>query len=132
MDINNVLNKIVRIEAFRFLVAGVFNTILCYFIFVTFILYNFKIVYAMSFASAISIPVSYYLMSRYVFVSELSFKKGVSFILMQLSGYLINVNTLIVVVWFGISAYLGGIISMSVTAVVVFFISKFIVFKKLD
>lgn len=124
------INKIIGTQAFRYLVAGAFNTIFCYIIFVTFVINNFTTVCSMSFASAITLPVSYYLMSHYVFVNEASFKNFASFIMMQLGGYLINLNILVVVVWFGISVFWAGVISMLVTSVLVFIISKFLVFKK--
>jgi putative flippase GtrA len=130
MTVIKFLKKLSAIELVSFLIAGIFNTILCYFIFTAALVLGFTSVLSMTLATLVTIPVSFYIMGRYVFASEFSIKRSISFIIMQIAGCIINISILLLVLWIGVPDYFSGLISLALTAVIIFFASKFLVFDK--
>ena len=130
MTVIKFLKKLSTIELVRFLIAGIFNTTLCYFIFTAALVLGFKSVLSMTLATFVTIPVSFYIMGRYVFASEFSIKRSISFIIMQSAGCIINISILLLVLWTGVPDYFSGLISLAITAVIIFCTSKFLVFDK--
>jgi putative flippase GtrA len=130
MIIIKYLKKLSTIEALRFVIGGTFNTIFCYLIFTALLVFDFEPALAMTIATLITIPISFYVMGRLVFSIELSIKRSILFLVMQSAGYIINISILLLVSRAGASDYISGVISLGTTAFVMFFISKFWVFHK--
>jgi putative flippase GtrA len=128
--ITSLRKKVLNKETSRFILAGSINTLFCYVIFSTLLLIGLGNTLAMTIATLVTIFLSYFLMGRYVFVSELTVKRSLIFLVMQGGGYAININTLRFVVWVGLSEYLAGVISLLTAAVFTYFMAKHVVFLK--
>ncbi len=126
------LTDLINSEALRFIIAGTFNTALCYAAFVLLLLIDIASTPAMSIAAVTTALIGYFIMSRFVFRCDLSISRSIRFFAMQGVGYAINICLLNLILLAGISAYLGGIISLIITATVTFFASKYIVFHRKD
>jgi len=126
--IGTIKVKLLQTEVIRFVIAGSFNTLFCYAIFVLSLLADLTNTMAMTIATLVTIFVSFFVMSRFVFVRDVAAKHYLRFFVMQSFGYLINIGILQLVLLIGISGYIGGIVSLSVAATFTFFVSKYLVF----
>lgn len=117
-------------EAIRFIIAGSFNTFFCYAIFIISIFIGLESTLSMTIATLATICVGFFIMGRFVFACDLTLKRSLVFIAMQGVGYVININMLRLLTSTGASDYLCGIISLLITAVFTFFVSKHLVFIK--
>lgn len=126
--VKNITKKVLEKETSRFIVVGSFNTLFCYIIFTISLFVGLEKTLAMTIATLTTIGLSFSLMGRYVFVSVLTLKRSLVFLAMQIVGYVININILRLVSWVGASDYLGGIISLLITAVFTYLVTKHIVF----
>ncbi|MDP1665888.1 MAG: GtrA family protein [Methylobacter sp.] len=129
-SIKNLSKKLLKRESIRFIVAGSFNTLCCYLIFIMGLLAGLAPWLAMTIATAITICVGFVVMARFVFGCTLTLRRSMAFVVMQGIGYLININILSMISRTGLSDYFAGIMSLLVTAVFTFLISKYIVFFK--
>lgn len=85
---------------------------------------------AMTIATAITICVGFLVMAGFVFGCAPTLRRSMAFVVMQGIGYLININILHLILRTGLSDYFSGIMSLLVTAIFTFLISKYIVFFK--
>jgi putative flippase GtrA len=126
----NLSVKLFSNQSIRFLAAGTFNTLYCYLIFILSMMLGLESSLAMTIATICSMCVGFFLMARFVFRVTPTLGRSKAFIVMQGIGYLININILSLASLTGISDYLAGFISLLITAVFTFFISKNVVFFK--
>lgn len=114
----------------RFLLVGFSNTLFAYLVFVLFIqLLNYNIAYTISFA--MTIILSYFLNSLYVFKEKLSVRKFFQFPLVYLIQYLFGVVLLnILNVYFHTSNYINMLIVTILSIPLTFFFSKRIIYTK--
>lgn len=117
-------------EALRFVIAGSFNTIFCYIVFVCLLLTGLSSTLAMSVAAIVTTLIGFFIMSRFVFRCDLNIQRSLRFFTMQAVGYITNISILNLILLTGITAYQGGIASLAITATLTFFTSKYIVFHK--
>lgn len=126
--IRTIKGKFLPAEAARFIVAGSFNTLFCYIVFILSLCAGLGGAQAMTIATLLTIFVSYFVMSRFVFVRDFTFGRYLRFFVMQGIGYVINIGMLQILMLAGISEYLGGIVSLLFAAIFTFFASKYLVF----
>lgn len=128
--VSRALKIIIKKEALRFFIAGSINTIFCYILYIISLYSGFQRTSAMSFATLSTVFLSFIVMGRYVFASDLTKKRLAAFLLMHGIGYVFNIGILMLTSLSEFPDYLSGIISLSCTAIFTFFISKYIVFMK--
>jgi putative flippase GtrA len=126
----NLCVKLFRNQSIRFLAAGTFNTLFCYLIFTLSLMIGLESRLAMTIATIFTMCLGFFVMARFVFRVTPTLGRSKAFIVMQGIGYLININVLSLASLTEISDYLAGFMSLLITAVFTFCISKNVVFFK--
>jgi hypothetical protein len=125
-----VSEKLLTRETQRFIIAGSFNTLFCYVVFSILLFIGLGNIISMTIATLATIALSFFLMGRYVFGCDLTLKRSLVFFAMQSAAYIINIHILKLITWIGFSAYFGGIISLFLTAIFTYLVTKYLVFSK--
>lgn len=115
-------------EKMRYIVAGIFNTVFCYAIFTIVLLFGAGRTVSMSIATVATVAMSFLVMGRYVFACELTMQRLVAYVFMHGLGYVFNITILNWVSHGGVSDQVSGVVSLAATALLTFFVSKYVVF----
>ena len=115
----------------RFIILGVINTILTYFIYLIF-LSLLPYVWAYSITYLLGLTNSYLFSSYWVFKKKIAIKSGMNFLIYYLSNYLVNIIALwIFIDLIGLSEKIAPLITISLLTPFFYLISKKIFLGKI-
>tara|TARA_B110000503_G_C6926698_1_gene321003 strand:- start:14 stop:397 length:384 start_codon:yes stop_codon:yes gene_type:complete len=115
----------------RFIILGVINTILTYFLYLIF-LFLLPYVWAYSITYLFGLTISYFLSSYWVFKKNIAIKSGMYFLIYHLSNYLVNIMALwIFIDLMGLSEKIAPLITISLLTPIFYLISKKIFLGKI-
>ena len=115
----------------RFIILGVINTILTYFLYLI-LLFLLPYVWAYSITYLFGLTISYFLSSYWVFKKNIAIKSGMYFLIYHLSNYLVNIMALwIFIDLIGLSDKIAPLITISLLTPIFYLISKKIFLGKI-
>ena len=107
----------------RFIILGVINTILTYFLYLI-LLFLLPYVWAYSITYLFGLTISYFLSSYWVFKKNIAIKSGMYFLIYHLSNYLVNIMALwIFIDLIGLSEKIAPVITISLLTPIFYLIS---------
>ena len=116
----------------RFIILGVINTILTYFLYLI-LLFLLPYVWAYSITYLFGLTISYFLSSYWVFKKNIAIKSGMYFLIYHLSNYLVNIMALwIFIDLIGLSEKIAPLITISLLTPIFYLISKKIFLGKIE
>ena len=115
----------------RFIILGVINTILTYFLYLI-LLFLLPYVWAYSITYLFGLTISYFFSSYWVFKKNIAIKSGMYFLIYHLSNYLVNIMALwIFIDLIGLSEKIAPVITISLLTPIFYLISKKIFLGKI-
>jgi len=117
-------------EFIKFIAVGVFNTMLGYLLYLLFVtFFSYQVAYSISYI--IGIVISYYLNSKFVFRSPLSWKKFLQFPLVYLVQYCCGLLLLYLIInTFGVDKRIAGLLATILTVPITFLFMRLILLKR--
>ena len=118
------MRKFGNLYLIRFIILGVINTTLTYFLYLIF-LFLLPYVWAFSITYLFGLIFSYFLSSYWVFKKKIAVKSGMNFLIYHLAKYLVNILALwIFIDLIGLSEKIAPLIAIALLTPIFYLISK--------
>jgi putative flippase GtrA len=119
--------KLLKIQFFRYLIAGAVNTLISYLVFSTLLWFGLNFIFSGILASIISLVINFNTIARFVF-SDFRYSKLIGFTFVFILSLTLNLVFMKIISLLGFNYYISAAIVAFPVALITYFLNRFFVF----